>query len=89
MEMKMLLSKYLEMGGTLETLHKSGASIIDDFNQPPFEERKVGRISILKSNGFNTNGIPQYTVIYASGAKRETLSEPWIWVKAKVKLDLE
>jgi hypothetical protein len=89
MELLMSLTEYLNNGGTLETLHKSGASIIDRYQQPPFQEHKVGRIShLVLLDRLGGNNTPLYRVKYASGAVRESLAESWIQVRAKVKLDL-
>lgn len=82
--LKMGLKEYFKNGGTLETLHKSGASIIDIYQQPPFTEKEVGRISTLKLVDEEKR---LFRVVYASGAVRETLAESWIAVNAKVKLD--
>jgi hypothetical protein len=90
MELLMSLSEYLKNGGTLETLHKSGAKIIDRYQQPPFQEHNVGRIShlyLLDRRG--AAGIRLYQVKYANGSVRESLAESWIEVKAEVKLVLE
>lgn len=87
-KMKMKLSQYFAMGGTLETLHNSGDSIIDDYDQPPFEERKLGRISKLELIGQNVHGINLYKVTYASGTKRDSLGQGSISVMASIKLDI-
>jgi hypothetical protein len=86
MYLKMSLSEYLQNGGTLETLHKSGVSIIDTYQQSPFLERNVGRISSLKLINEEKR---LYEVTYASGVVRPSLSEIWIVVNAKIKLDFD